>query len=147
MWGDDQGPEHFDVDDSATAFIRTTEGTISMEVAWATNREHNTETHVRGTEAGAAFDRHGDGLTLNEAASNGTPHLRDSDLEFGGDDPHGEEVEQFVGSIATGQPPGINTIEEGLVVQRVIDAIYTSSETGQAVQFDDRPAATTEADA
>ena len=39
MWGEDAGPAGFDVDDSASAFIRCAgDRTISLEVAWATNR-------------------------------------------------------------------------------------------------------------
>ncbi len=41
------------MDDSASAFIRTDEGTtISLEVAWATNRPTNDEFFLRGTEGG-----------------------------------------------------------------------------------------------
>ncbi|WP_343124425.1 Gfo/Idh/MocA family oxidoreductase, partial [Halorubrum ezzemoulense] len=35
-----------------------------------------------------------------------------------------------------GEAPSINTVEEGLRVQRVIDAIYRSAETGAAVRLD-----------
>jgi predicted dehydrogenase len=142
MWGEDQGAEHFDVDDSVTAFVRTAEGTITLEVSWATNREQNATTHVRGTDAGATFDRHGDDLTLHSVGQEGTAHLIDSDVAFGDDDAHGKELERFVEAIAADEQPGISTLAEGLTVQRVIDAIYESSETGRSVRLDDHSAAT-----
>ncbi|MDZ5812876.1 Gfo/Idh/MocA family oxidoreductase, partial [Halorubrum sp. AD140] len=68
MWGADDGPEGFDVDDSASAFIRDADGnTVSLEVAWATNRPATDEFVVRGTEAGATLDRGSDDLTIHEA--------------------------------------------------------------------------------
>ncbi|MFB6130686.1 MAG: Gfo/Idh/MocA family protein, partial [Salinigranum sp.] len=58
MWGVDAGPEGFDVEDSATAFVRCAGGkTISMEVAWASNRPGTDEFYLRGTEGGARLDR------------------------------------------------------------------------------------------
>ena len=50
MWGDDAGPEGFDVDDSASAFIRGAGGsTVSLEVAWATNRRARRSTAAATT--------------------------------------------------------------------------------------------------
>ncbi|EMA67289.1 Gfo/Idh/MocA family protein [Halorubrum distributum] len=137
MWGDDAGPEGFDVDDSASAFIRAADGsTVSLEVAWATNRPATDEFVVRGTEAGATLDRGSDDLTIHEAGVGGGHHLTDATVETRESDGHAAEQATFLEAVAAGEAPAINTVEEGLRVQRVIDAIYRSSETGAAVRLD-----------
>ena len=138
MWGDDIGPQGFDVDDSASAFLRTESGqTVSLDVAWATNRPTNDEFVLRGTEAGARLDRASHDLTIYEANAAGTDHLTDAEIQTQGGDTHKAELRYFIDHIAAGEPPERNTVEEGLAVQRVIDAIYRSSEQGEAVSLDD----------
>ncbi len=137
MWGDDAGPEGFDVDDSASAFVRDVDGnTISLEVAWATNRPPTDEFVVRGTEAGATFDRGSDELTLHEAAIGGGHHLTDTVVETRDGDSHAAEQAVFLKAVADDEPPSINTVEEALSVQRVVDAIYRSSEEGRAIRLE-----------
>ncbi|SFR56066.1 Predicted dehydrogenase [Halogeometricum rufum] len=136
MWGDDVGPEGFDVDDSASAFIRCADGrTISLEVAWAANRPTNDEFYVLGTDAGALFDRASHDLTFFESGVGGGNHLTDTDVETQANDTHKSEQKLFLDAVRTGEHPGLNTVEEGLQVQRVIDAIYRSSEEGNAVSL------------
>ncbi|WP_411963902.1 Gfo/Idh/MocA family protein [Haloferax sp. YSMS24] len=137
MWGEDVGPEGFDVDDSASAFIRTAEGTtISLEVAWAVNRPTNDEFFLRGTEGGARFDRASQELEFYEDGVGGGNHLSTTDVETQTNDTHKSEQKLFVEAVAAGEHPGRNTVEQGLAVQRVIDAIYRSSEAGRAVRLD-----------
>ncbi len=137
MWGEDTGPEGFDVDDSASAFIRDADGnTVSLEVAWATNRPTNDEFVVRGTEAGATFDRGANELTIHEAGVGGGHHLSDAAVETRDGDSHATELGVFLEAVAAEEAPTINTVEEGLLVQRVIDAIYRSSEDGRAIRLD-----------
>ncbi len=137
MWGEDAGPEGFDVEDSASAFIRDADGnTVSLEVAWATNRPTNDEFVLRGTEAGATFDRGSGKLTIHEAGVGGGHHLSDTDVETREEDSHAAEQAAFLEAVAAGEPPAINTVEEGLSVQRVIDAIYRSSASNRAVRLD-----------
>ncbi|WP_435093612.1 Gfo/Idh/MocA family protein [Halorubrum sp. N11] len=139
MWGDDAGADGFEVEDSATAFIRDADGnTVSLEVAWATNRPTNDEFVIRGTEAGATFDRGSNELTLHEATAfdGDHHHFSDAAIETRGSDGHAAEQGAFLRAVAAGEAPDINTIDEGLSVQRVIDAIYRSSERGEAVRLD-----------
>ena len=137
MWGEDAGPEGFDVEDSASAFIRDADGnTVSLEVAWATNRPANDEFVIRGTEAGATFDRGSGDLTIHEAGVGGGHHLSDTDVETREGDSHAAEQAAFLEAVAAGEPPAINTVDEGLTVQRVIDAIYRSSAANRAVRLD-----------
>ncbi len=138
MWGEDIGPEGFDVEDSATAFIRSADGqTISLEVAWATNRPTNDEFYLRGTDAGARFDRGNHELTMFETSPGGSDHFLDSDVETRPNDTHQSEQRLFVESVAAGVAPDRNTIDQGLAVQRVIDAIYRSSEEGRSIRLDE----------
>ena len=138
MWGEDLGPAEFDVDDSVSAFIRCADGsTVSLEAAWATNRPTNHEFLLRGTDAGACFDRNENSLKLYESSKNGADHLADTDVTTRPNDAMMAEQQAFLEAVERGEPPERNTLEEGLAVQRVIDAIYRSSETEQAVRLDD----------
>ena len=137
MWGEDQGPDGFNVDDSATAFIRCAgDRTISLEVAWAVNRPKKQEYVLRGTESGATF-RPGEGVTVHESGASGADHMVESEIETSGNDPHAAEQTYFLEHSARGLTPERNTVEQGLTVQRVLDAIYRSSESGEAVAVED----------
>ncbi|WP_408959064.1 Gfo/Idh/MocA family protein [Natrinema sp. 74] len=132
----DAEAETYDVDDSVSAFIRTAEGqTISLEAAWATNRDESMDFRVRGTQAGAEFDIGDTDMRILEAGTAGCDHYADVDLT--GDASvtgYAEQDEAFLTAVSTGTRPATNTVEEALTVQRVIDAIYRSSETGRATQ-------------
>ncbi len=135
MWGEDSGPEAFDVDDSASAFIRCTGNrTISLEVAWATNRPPTHEFVVRGTEAAARFDLLENELTIHSASSDGGDHFIDSTIEPRENDPHTDEQRAFFEAIESGRSIG-GSVEEALTVQRVIEAIYRSSEAEETVSL------------
>jgi predicted dehydrogenase len=136
MWGEDIGPEGFDVDDSASAFIRCADGsTVSLEVAWATNRESSQDFVLRGTDAGAKFDKSTGDLTVYESSEVGTDQLTDATVETRPNDAHKSEQEAFLAAVAAGEAPERNTMEQALTVQRVIDAIYRSSERNEAVSL------------
>jgi len=138
MWGDDSGPEDFDVDDSVSAFIRTADGaTVSLEAAWATNRPENNDFFVRGTEAGARFDRGNGDLTLFENGIGGGHHLTDTTVDTREVDTHRAEQAAFLEAVATGEAPVRNTVEQALTVQRVIDGIYRSTDEGRTVRIDE----------
>ena len=134
MWGDDAKSGEFSVDDSVSAFIRCENGkTIALEVAWAANRAPNEEFIVRGTEAGATYDKDADTLTIYETGQQGTDHFSDSTIETRHEDPHKAEQRAFFNAVQAGVAPTRNTVEQALEVQRVIDAIYRSNEEGRAI--------------
>ncbi|MEF8850831.1 MAG: Gfo/Idh/MocA family oxidoreductase [Haloarculaceae archaeon] len=138
MWGDDQGPAGFDVEDSASAFLRCADGkTVSLEVAWAANRPPEQEYVLRGTEAGATFDRGAGELTVHETDPKGGGHMSDAAIETADRDAHAAEQAYFVEHVAGGTEPARNTVEQGLTVQRVLEAIYEADETGSAVTLED----------
>jgi predicted dehydrogenase len=138
-WGNPEkaGEVPFTVDDSATAFVRTAEGAlITLDVAWATNREPSQGIVVRGTEAGASMDLGGSELSINEAINHGADQFVDIDIDANIERTAltGEDAD-FLEAVERGEPPEINTLNEGLRIQRILDAIYESSETESAVRL------------
>jgi len=131
-----------EVDDAASAFLRCANGvTISLEVAWATNRRSDKEIRVTGTDAGAELDISGDDLTLLDAGTGDVDYFDDRTLTGSVDrNRHRAEAERFLAAVETDSPPEMNTVEEALTVQRVVEAIYCASKTGTAVRLEDLPA-------
>lgn len=128
--------ETFDIDDSASAFIRCADNTsISLEVAWATNRPPSNKFIIRGTKAGAIFDRDTGELTIYETDGDGTKHFHDTQVPITGVDTHEQQDDAFLRAVATYDPPETNLVEQALCVQRVIDAIYRSSDRKSAVHL------------
>jgi predicted dehydrogenase len=135
-WTDSSG-DAFDVDDSASAFLRTADGTTAnLEIAWATNREPNSGVVVRGTDAGAELPLAGSEIVVRSADTGGADHFVDTERRGNGVDAHAVQDRHFANGVASGEQPDRNTFEQGLEVQRVIDAIYRSSERGEAVSID-----------
>ena len=135
-WYDETEEAVFDVEDSATAMIRCEDDrTVSLEVTWAANQPETQEFVARGTEAGAALDLGGETLTLFESGTQGTDHNRDVTLTEGAIDYTGWEGsdKRFLEAVREGEAPDLNTVEQALTVQRVIDAIYRSAEAGSSV--------------
>ncbi|MCU4800294.1 Gfo/Idh/MocA family oxidoreductase [Halobacteria archaeon HArc-gm2] len=128
-----------DVEDSATLLLRCADDTtISLEVAWATNREPDHEFHVRGTEGGARLAIGGDELEVLGSDDRALDHHRDTTLSGDPDrDRYVEEAAAFLDGVRSGERPAMNHVEEGLLVQRVIDAVYESSERGTSVRLDE----------
>ena len=138
MYGPDTEASHFDVDDSATAFMRFANGsTMSLEVAWATNRPSTNEFFVRGTEAGATYDLGDGSLTFHASETTGAPHLADSAIQTRDEDAYALEQAAFIEAVERGEPPAINTLEQALEVQRIIDAIYRSADQQSAIRLDE----------
>ncbi|APW98970.1 oxidoreductase [Halobiforma lacisalsi AJ5] len=137
MWADDAGPAGFDVDDSASAFVRCADDqSISLEVAWATNRPANHEFVVRGTESAARFDLLEGDLSFYSASKIGPDHLEDTSIETRQNDTHTDEQRTFFDRIAADDPDD-DSVEQALAVQRIVDAIYRSSEEGRTIPIDE----------
>ncbi|SDR15338.1 Gfo/Idh/MocA family protein [Natronobacterium texcoconense] len=135
-WYDETDEAVFDVEDSATAMIRC-EGdrTISLEVTWAANQAETQEFVARGTEAGAALELGGEDLTMFQSGKQGTDHTLDVTLTEGSIDHTGwsGSDKRFLDAVLDEQTPELNTVEQALAVQRVIDAIYRSARQGSSV--------------
>ena len=137
MWGDDVGATGFDVGDSASAFIRCADGkTVSLEVAWAANREDDETFIVRGTEAGANFNLDDGSLHIYETGKEGADHFSDTKITTRINDTHKSEQETFLAAVASGRPPERNTVAQAISVQEVIDGIYRSNDANRAVEIE-----------
>jgi predicted dehydrogenase len=133
----------YEVEDLATAFLRTSAGaTIQLETCWAAYTGATDEFGV------ALFgDKGGAELHVKDYAETGTlkifgdiggtpidtaPRLRPKKVTAG----HAEVIRRFIDSILTGAPMNPSG-EEGLDRTRLIDAIYRSAELGREVRFDE----------
>ena len=93
------------------------------------------DTQIFGTGAGAFFDANAGKYTLyreefgtlTDTTTGWLPHVAST---------HGKEIEMFVKAIRedlTIESVGAATGEQALMVTQIMDAIYTSSETGKEV--------------
>ena len=126
----DADGDTFDVDDSASAFVTFEDGsTLSLEVAWATNRRSDHSVLVRGTDAGAELAVGGDDLTILGTDTEPHDHYTETELEAdAGTSGHPAFDAAFVDAVAAGDVSDLPTVEEGLAVQRLVDAIYDAGE-------------------
>lgn len=142
-------PETFETEDSAFGLIKMKNGaTIFLEAAWALNMINPKEAQVTlcGTEGGAemfgkAFMDQGY-VVFNRAAHGQLEEVQPSEaggvFGFAGESKEQRDVEarQWVDAIIIDTEPLVKP-EQAIVVTRILEAIYKSAETGQAVVFDD----------
>ena len=126
---------NFTVEDFAAGFVRFENGaTLTLESSFIANLERDDmSTHVFGTEGGAfvnPFDAAECRLYREEAGT-----LTDTSLAMLPQvNSHEGEIRAFVQAILDDTPvpvPG----EQGLMVTRILDALYESSETGREVRM------------
>ena len=133
-WGhSDRGAFVFDVDDFATALIKFPEGqTVTLDVSWVMHQESASRMNVElyGTEAGACVYP---AKLLRFGANKGeyevvSPQNVPIAME------HCCRQMNWVDAVLKRDKP-LCTLEQALVVQRVLDAVYESSETGREVRL------------
>jgi len=127
-WGQDYG-----VEDLAAGFVRFEGGAaLSLEASWATNSEWREDmyTYVYGTKAGMAHRSIG-GKYDFEARVWGEMGgaFAETVLQPVSGPSH---LEAFVRSVREGTPVPVDP-REALCVQRILDALYRSAETGGEV--------------
>lgn len=134
MWGGGpQGDETFDVDDHTRAFVHTESGaTVSLHVAWASNSDPRQLLRIYGDEAGATVRVGGDVETTIHSTDGDA--LSTTDLEHGSANRFVEEWEYFSAVLRGEREHTRCTLEEGLLVQELIDAIYDSADQRRPVQ-------------
>jgi predicted dehydrogenase len=133
-------PEEYDVEDFATAFVRFDNGSsLNLEASWATHLKE-TESFpqiILGDQGGAEFNpyskppaptplrilksRH---EALLDIIPSGLPDL----------EPHAEEIKHWV-SCLRGENEILVKAEESLNIQRILDAIYLSSESAKEIRI------------
>lgn len=141
VWGD-WDPNQFTVEDSAFGFITMEDGaTVILESSWALNTldVREAQTTLCGTKAGADMV---DGLRFNLVDLN-KQTIKKPSLESGGvafysgaasAEPADVEAAQWIDAIINDKTPLVLP-EQALVVTEILEAIYTSAKTGQAVYF------------
>ena len=133
-WGkSDREALPFDVDDFATGLIRFANGrTLSLDVAWACHVEevNRFDVQLYGTEAGALAvegklfrpdPETGEYLVIQE------PNLP---VRY----PHGERFHHFINHLL-GTEELCVPIWQALAVQKILDALFQSANTGQEVKL------------
>lgn len=139
-WGD-WNPEEYTVEDSAFGFIKMKNGaTIVLESAWALNTldVDEAKTSLCGTKAGADMK---DGLRINKVKYNKQvvekPALDADGVPFfdaAGEEPSLIEQETFYNAVMNGGEVVVKP-EQAYVVTQILEAIYKSAATGEAVKF------------
>ena len=135
-------PDEFEVEDSAFALIRMKNGaTISVDCSWALNAllVQENKTVLCGTKGGADIL---DGVRLN-GESDGVLTVTTPDLykktgaslpNFGNAPEVPTESRLWIDAILNDTDPFVKP-HEAYTVSRIIEAIYTSAETGQSVSL------------
>ena len=132
MWAGPPKPDGvFDVDDYATGFIRFgEEATLTFQVAWACNSAPEDCIEIIGDKGGVKIGGSAKGITLLTEFDN-----RPADIVLDYDsasDGFQKETAKFVKAVqGEGDVPA--TGEEGVILMRILDAIYKSSETNREV--------------
>ena len=135
-------PAKFTVEDSAFAFITMENGaTITLEASWALNTLDVDEAKcsLSGTEGGADMkdglhingEEHGNLYTTNIELGTGGVAYYDGASESNAD----LEARLWIESIINDTEPTVKP-EQAFVVTQILEAIYESAKTGQAVYFD-----------
>ena len=135
-WDYKAGEGEIDVDDGAIAFFRCANGgTASVEAAWAVNRPDAHQFVVQGTERGATLDLHEGSLTIHDADSREVGQAIDSEVRARGPTKYSASLHHFLDAVREGRAPEWNTVEQALIVQRIVDAIYRADEENFGVRL------------
>lgn len=130
-WGIPNWEGKYDVEDFASGFVRFDNGAvINLEVSWALHMPPETRINVCGEKKGAltAFDS-----TL-KLYSEVDGELVDEPMEFEKISMFNAQLKRFVAAVK-GEEPIITPGEHGLIVNRMLEAIYQSAATGKEVQL------------
>jgi predicted dehydrogenase len=138
-------PAKFTVEDSAFGFIKFKNGaTVNLEASWALNAMNIGEamTTLCGTEGGVHMDADYSGLHINGEA-HGKLYTKDIELDMGGvafyeggseTDPAVLEAQAWYSHVTNNTP--LTTLpEQAAKVTQVLEAIYESAKTGEAVHL------------
>lgn len=141
----DWDPTVFTVEDSAFGFVTMKNGaTVLVESSWALNTLNCTplgpRTELCGTKGGADME---DGLRFNYVRygklSQEKPSLAGVGVDFFDArselQPHELEAAKWIEAIDQDKLP-VTRPEEALVVTKILEAIYTSAQTGKTIYFD-----------
>jgi predicted dehydrogenase len=127
----------FDVEDFASAMIRFRDGSmLELEASWASNVRENDvmETRLFGTQGGLAHRNKAEGYEF-EAEMFFERDGSQFDMQLHEPAPKPKSpMWHFIEAIRTGTPHPAPA-EEGLTVQRLLDAIYLSARRGEPIRI------------
>lgn len=135
LFGKPWDPNNFTVEDFASGYVKFENGaSLVLESSFILNNDKERfETSLYGTEGGFFLDLHNDANTRMFTEEAGT--LIDSQPVFlPGVATHETEIFAFVQSIIDNKPVAVPG-KEALMVTRILDALYESSDTGKEVRF------------
>ncbi len=126
----------FDVEDYSCGFVRFGErATMSFEIAWAANHRETQYLEILGDKGGMRLSEDGK-ITLLTEADGG---LVDATYDYPETQHEGNfawmferQAERFAAA-CRGEQPSAATATEGLMVMKLLDAIYRSSDTNREV--------------
>jgi len=133
-----------DVEDLATAMIKFDNGaTMFVEVAWAANISGDKfYVNLCGTKAGVELDSYN---PIHKGARNNDALLKlfgeemNSLVDYYIDPPkvksHFEEIKYFLSCVKENKQPETCKAEDGVEIQKILDAIYESAETGKLINL------------
>ncbi|MGH2353861.1 MAG: Gfo/Idh/MocA family protein [Chloroflexota bacterium] len=127
-------PEKYDVEDLCTGLVRFANGaTLFLETSWLLNQgeTETRRTELYGTAGGATTNPFRILLDDGAALKDVTPEVPSGRA---GSQGNFLRFQRFVECIHGGARPLVKP-EESLNVQRIIDALYRSAETGKAVEI------------
>ncbi len=114
----------YDVDDFVTGFVRTTNGNITFNGAWAQNiGECETFVDFMGTKAGIRL-YYGGKFTMYSTMNGMLTEIKPDFATVGFN--YGAEIESFVNSTIT-RVPNQACIDNAVITSKVLDAVYRSS--------------------
>jgi predicted dehydrogenase len=133
--GQQDASNRYDVEDLATAFLRTESGAaIQLEASWASYTAVNDEYGIA-----LMGDRGGAEIRVNDYVKTGTLRLfgdtADCAPRVKPHDEHFQIVKRFVDAVVDGAPMSPSG-EEGLALTRILDAIYASAALGRELRRD-----------
>lgn len=132
VWGIANPQGIFDVEDLATAFIRLGNGaTLTLDVSWAANIEkEKVFLNLIGTKGGASLENEkGVSIYTEKFAILEDMHPQ---VRFDDEEARIEMWRHFLHCVRTGEQP-ITTPEQGMMINKILDAIYESSQKGREV--------------
>lgn len=142
IWGDN-GVSTTPLEEAACAFILMKNGaTILLETSWALNIENPKETSCTLCGSKAGIDIRAKEVSLNKI-EHGHPVVTNIDTGAGGVAFYEgntvkapvREAAMWIEAVIEDKDPVVLP-EQALVVSQILEAIYTSSKTGQPVYFD-----------
>ena len=139
-------PEKFTVEDSAFGFVRMKNGaTIYLEASWALNSldVNEAKTILCGDKGGADMLGKNGGLRIN-GEKYSKLFVTEPDMSaggvafFDGKEVKAADVEarMWINHVLDDNAPLITKPEQAIVVTKILEAIYTSAESGKPVFFD-----------